>query len=193
MIDKQTNVFASSAFWMVSKQLAKLTSIDAAILMADLAAKQQYFTTRNLLTTDGYFFNTSDNIEQDTNIKRDAQKKYIDQLESLSLVECSLRGIPRRKFFRVNLKEYAKHISAGKLPADFNYTEYLQSNKWKKIARKIRAKYNYKCAECNSTIDLNVHHLTYEHIGNEQKHLDDLVLLCNKCHKTAHGIGDINE
>lgn len=38
------------------------------------------------------------------------------------------------------------------------------------------------CQECGDTQKLEVHHKTYEHQYNELEHLDDLVLLCSKCH-----------
>lgn len=35
---------------------------------------------------------------------------------------------------------------------------------------------------------LNVHHNSYAHHGQEHKHLEDLVVLCNNCHKKFHNI-----
>ena len=74
--------------------------------------------------------------------------------------------------------------------AVFNYAKYLQSKRWKAVSKQVMDKYGYKCVDCGSVIKLNVHHLTYKHIGKEEDHLDDLTLLCNKCHKQVHGIGD---
>lgn len=35
---------------------------------------------------------------------------------------------------------------------------------------------------------LQLHHLNYEHMGKET--LDDVMLLCPRCHKAEHGKGD---
>jgi DNA-binding Lrp family transcriptional regulator len=126
-------------------------------------------------------------------------KQSILRLETLGVIERDLRNIKvsgmciNNVLFLRLFPHKLNSLTGGGIPDGFDYAEYLKSDKWKKIARKIRDKYDYKCAECSSTIDLNVHHKTYQHIGNEQKHLDDLTLLCNKCHKQVHGLGDSNE
>lgn len=49
-------------------------------------------------------------------------------------------------------------------------------------------KYNYTCQKCNlrtgNTYNLCVHHKTYERLGQEK--IEDLQLLCRKCHDELH-------
>lgn len=35
--------------------------------------------------------------------------------------------------------------------------------------------------------DLEVHHVTYAHFGHEENHREDLRVLCEECHRRAHG------
>ena len=64
-----------------------------------------------------------------------------------------------------------------------DYKTYLSSEKWKET--KIAMKLNYKvCQECGSENDLCVHHINYENFGNES--IDDITLLCRKCHDNLH-------
>jgi len=65
-----------------------------------------------------------------------------------------------------------------------DYKEYLLSKKWSWYRIKILKRDNFQCSECESKENLNVHHLTYRNLGNEQ--MKDLITLCNKCHKKAH-------
>lgn len=51
---------------------------------------------------------------------------------------------------------------------------------------KKRAK--FRCQLCNSPLDLQAHHRTYEHKGDELNHLNDLICLCKKCHKNFHAV-----
>ena len=48
----------------------------------------------------------------------------------------------------------------------------------------------HACEECGKASArgwvLQVHHLTYAHLGNEIEHLDDLKLLCVPCHSFEH-------
>lgn len=45
---------------------------------------------------------------------------------------------------------------------------------------------NHQCVVCNSTYMLNVHHLTYRNVYNEQD--KDLITLCHKCHSIYHAV-----
>lgn len=69
------------------------------------------------------------------------------------------------------------------------YKEYLKTDHWRQRRIDIYRICDRKCQLCGKSLDLpdaNVHHKTYDHVGNE---LDsDLVLLCQECHKKVHGI-----
>lgn len=62
------------------------------------------------------------------------------------------------------------------------YQNYLKSRTWKSISSKIKDRDKWKCRLCNSGLDLHVHHRSYEFIGNESKHLEDLITICSRCH-----------
>lgn len=66
------------------------------------------------------------------------------------------------------------------------YDQYLQSEHWKQLKDKfyLSKLCKYECYACGSTKELNLHHKTYKRIGHEK--LNDLVLLCEDCHKKAH-------
>lgn len=69
------------------------------------------------------------------------------------------------------------------------YKSYLKTKHWTQKRISIFRRDNHKCQECGKTMDLrdaNVHHLTYDHVGNELN--EDLILLCPDCHKKIHGI-----
>jgi hypothetical protein len=76
------------------------------------------------------------------------------------------------------------------------YEKYLESPHWQEC-RKLKLDeqrdvvgYNF-CEKCGGRPEatrktaLNVHHLTYERLGNEL--LDDLQIICRPCHDKEHG------
>lgn len=68
------------------------------------------------------------------------------------------------------------------------YRAYLASPEWKEVRRLAVRRRGYRCEHCGRlrrSIDLNVHHLTYERRGYEQ--LEDLLVLCEPCHAREHG------
>lgn len=64
------------------------------------------------------------------------------------------------------------------------YYSYILSNDWQLKKEKRKELDNYKCYWCKSTDRLEVHHITYERLGNEN--LGDIVTLCKKCHEALH-------
>ena len=68
-----------------------------------------------------------------------------------------------------------------------SYDQYLLTLHWKKVRLLAIKKADEKCQLCNNNLSLHVHHRTYEHLGDEQRHLKDLTVLCRDCHQKFHG------
>ena len=65
--------------------------------------------------------------------------------------------------------------------------KYWLSQEWAEIKADLISMYGEQCQWCGKeTRFLAVHHLNYDNLGHEEP--DDLVLICNKCHATEHGI-----
>jgi hypothetical protein len=79
----------------------------------------------------------------------------------------------------------ANHIIDDAGGVKDNYQAYLQSPRWKQI-RAIMLSNVGKCQLCGSKTNLEVHHNSYEHIGDEKAHLEDLIVLCHDCHRKFH-------
>lgn len=98
-----TKVLGQSSFWIVNKFLAKLLkSNDCALFLSDMLDKQSYFGDRAELTKDGYFFNTRENIEADTNISADMQRRYIKQLKELNILKTKEMGLPKKMYYKID-------------------------------------------------------------------------------------------
>jgi 5-methylcytosine-specific restriction endonuclease McrA len=66
-----------------------------------------------------------------------------------------------------------------------NYALSLKTDNWKEVRQKILVR-DRCCVDCGSKLYLEVHHLTYKNKGNELENLQDLILLCSKCHQKRH-------
>jgi 5-methylcytosine-specific restriction endonuclease McrA len=64
------------------------------------------------------------------------------------------------------------------------YLDYLASDAWKAIRRRVLARDKWTCQDCNARAG-DVHHETYDRFGHEE--LDDLASLCRSCHDVRHG------
>lgn len=68
-----------------------------------------------------------------------------------------------------------------------DYRAYLNSAEWRWKA-KAAIETASGCALCGATTELEVHHRTYARVGHER--LNDLVVLCRRCHSRYHGTFD---
>lgn len=67
------------------------------------------------------------------------------------------------------------------------YREYLQSSAWAKLRRQVLMRAAFICEGCGAKPAVEVHHKTYEHVGDE--FLFELTALCKECHGRLHGRG----
>lgn len=67
-----------------------------------------------------------------------------------------------------------------------DYEIYLQSPLWKAKRLAVLKRDNWKCQACLMRAACQVHHLTYNHVGNEP--LFDLVSVCIDCHQKLHSL-----
>ncbi len=66
----------------------------------------------------------------------------------------------------------------------YKYLLHLQSEYWKDIRLKVLERDSHTCQECKERSATEVHHLSYERLGNEL--LGDLLAVCRSCHLKIH-------
>jgi len=64
------------------------------------------------------------------------------------------------------------------------YSEYINSKEWKRRRRNYFRKHRKQCEICESLVGIELHHRSYEHLGNEPD--VDLQALCRGCHENTH-------
>jgi len=91
----------------------------------------------------------------------------------------------RANSFLFSLESEKRKTSSPPVTA-LEYSEYLKTDKWRELRRKVMTRCNGICEGCASKPVHDVHHLTYSHIYDEL--LYQLVGLCRECHEKAHGL-----
>jgi len=61
---------------------------------------------------------------------------------------------------------------------------YMQSNKWLALKYQRLSIANNGCETCGLTTSLQLHHITYTNLGDEN--INDLRIQCNTCHSNLH-------
>lgn len=90
--------------------------------------------------------------------------------------QCKMLNQPSKR--KVRSKSYLK------------YQRYIKGKSFKQIRELVLERDNWRCQCCGRGIEdgivLTVHHKTYAHLYNEKEHLEDLICLCEICHKAIH-------
>lgn len=76
-----------------------------------------------------------------------------------------------------------------------NYADFLKDPRWQKKRLEILNRDNFKCRACKDDLNtLHVHHLCYKNNLKPWEYKDeDLITLCENCHKALHYIESCKE
>ena len=132
------NLLSSTAFLVVNKQLAKRVGLKAAVLLADLISKEQYFIDNKSLI-EGYFYNTEDNIYKDTTLTPYQQRKALKSLKNEKLIETKRKGVPAKIHYKINEEQVINllnNLSEIKL-STINNNKSIKSNN-KTILKRVK-------------------------------------------------------
>tara|TARA_R100001443_G_scaffold101091_1_gene108851 strand:- start:1362 stop:2021 length:660 start_codon:yes stop_codon:yes gene_type:complete len=119
------HLLSSSAFIICNKILAKKLGLKSTILLSDLISKHEYFLNNNLLNAEGYFFNTQENIEEDTTLTPYQQRNAIKTLLKEKLIETKKIGIPAKLHYKINEDQVIKFLDNKKQ----RKSTYINKNK----------------------------------------------------------------
>jgi len=158
------HLLSSTAFIVLNKQLAKKIGLNPAILLSDLISKEEYFISNGM--TDGWFFNTESNIEEDTTLNSYMQRKCIRVLKQEGLIEVKRKGIPAKQYFKINEEQVIQilnNLSIKNLTTINNNKEIKLKNKYFK--KPMIHQIEFYCKERNNNIDANSFYDFYESKG----------------------------
>lgn len=65
------------------------------------------------------------------------------------------------------------------------YNEYMKSEEWNKKSLERLKIDDFQCVLCGCNGFLEVHHISYKRLGNENVY-EDLVSVCPRCHVLLH-------
>lgn len=158
------HLLSSTAFIILNKELAKQVGLKEAVLLADLISKEEYFISNGM--TDGWFFNTESNIEEDTTLNSYQQRKCIKKLKETGLIETKRKGIPAKQYFKINEEQVLQILNnlSYKKPITINKNKIITIHNKYFIKPKISEVEDY-CLERNNNLDAEAFINFYESKG----------------------------
>lgn len=121
------------------------------------------------------------------------KKDLVNNFSALSVVDNSVNDthyehsrIEREEFFGLSQRFKQAAINREAEERREFYTSYIQSSEWKQRREVILKRDNYLCQGCLRNPAAQVHHTTYDHLG--QEFAFELISLCEPCHKRYHNL-----
>lgn len=65
--------------------------------------------------------------------------------------------------------------------------DYMETEVWKGISKQRLKMDGMRCTSCGSAENVQVHHIRYPVVWGEER-MDDLITLCDSCHKELHAV-----
>lgn len=87
-------------------------------------------------------------------------------------------------YWRAKSQQAADEFHTEKALRQSRYEQYLRSPEWREKRRRVLSRARGYCEGCGRALATQVHHLTYDNIGDEL--LFQLVAICDDCHEKVH-------
>jgi len=151
-------LLTSSNYWSLNKTVVKLFGIKTAFLLTNLAEAESMMSD-----DDGWFYQTSEKLEEISTLSRYKQDKSIDELIDAGILEKDVRGIPAKRYFRLDYKALANKI------VNNSQTSVKKDNKLdsEKLTTNKELNKENKNKETTNKNGVNVHAFYQDNFGTE--------------------------
>ena len=118
----------------LNKDLIRLLGLEEAIILGELASEFDYWEREDKLE-EGYFYSTVENIEANTTLSDHKQRKALKNLKSKNLVDVKVKGIPAKRYIKINEDQVLNLINSQFLKNLRTRNENIEELEVKKLKR----------------------------------------------------------
>ena len=108
------DILSNGNYIVVNKKIASDLGLYEAILLGELASEHKYWANIEKLE-DGFFYSTVENIKENTTLSEKQQRSAMNTLKEKGIVTVILKGIPAKRFVRINEDKAIPYILDNKL------------------------------------------------------------------------------
>lgn len=103
------DILSNGNYIVVNKKIASELGLYEAILLGELASEHKHWSNTEKLE-DGFFYSTVENIKENTTLSRKQQTRAMNTLEEKGIVTAVLKGIPAKRYVRINEEEILPYL-----------------------------------------------------------------------------------
>lgn len=127
------SLLSCDGYIICNKTLIKKFNADCAILVGELCAEYNYYKNLGQLDSDGSFYSTRDNIEQNTGLNDYAQRKAIKMLSEAKILTVTKKGLPAKNYYKLNDSQLLSLFTTGDTELEAPEIKPLDINNNKQI------------------------------------------------------------
>lgn len=127
------SLLSCDGYIICNKTLIKKFNADCAILVGELCAEYNYYKNLGQLDSDGSFYSTRDNIEQNTSLNDYAQRKAIKMLSEAKILTVTKKGLPAKNYYKLNASQLLSLFTTGDIEIEAPEVQPLDINNNKQI------------------------------------------------------------
>jgi len=118
----------TDSFWMVNKVLASIFTPNVALFLSILIDKYKFHKKRNSLTTDGFFYETIEAMNDKISLPQHSQETCIKILKGYGCLETALKGLPAKRHFLLKHKPiHDLHIKGKSSETYLSYAKQVNT------------------------------------------------------------------
>lgn len=100
----------SGNYIAVNRTLVRVLGLHEAVIIGELASEAMQWA-RNGKLDDGWFYATTEKLEYKTSLSAHIQRKALGNLSDLGIVEIEYKGIPKRRYVRINFRNLMEVVN----------------------------------------------------------------------------------
>lgn len=147
------DTLTTSPFWILNKKLVLTYGVNAALLMAELLSKYEFYKKEKLLDEEGYFFIASENIEKSTGLSyRRKQYPIIKKFKEDKLLYTKRKGNPYMVHVKINFNILKSFLGGEYIEAEvekknsvYGKDKFKTTKELNESIELIYSKYPAKC------------------------------------------------
>ena len=101
------DMLTGSHYVIANKVLIHNLTNDGALIYTEFIQRACNYGSKGMLTGDGYFFCTVEDLEYECSISASKQQRIVKDLKSRGLIAVDYRGMPKRRYIKVLENEQA--------------------------------------------------------------------------------------
>lgn len=164
----------NSGYWVLNKKVVKELGIETAFLLSNFAEADTMMKDNN-----GWFYQTTETVEKMTGLNRYKQDKSIDELMELGILLKEVRGMPAKRYFKIDYQKVSDIVFNKLQFANGQQTSLSKINKQvckpsttnkERINKQNNINNNNDIADGNKYKDIFEYYLTFNNLISHQKY-----------------------